>query len=176
MSEDNIKQHFRPDEATLIDQANDWVATAEGQYRPVLTPFLNPRERFIVQTIVNRNNNVKITMYGGWQGAEMQRVLIYPPYYEPSIEDFALQALEINYPVKFSELHHRQIMGTLIGEGMERNAFGDILTDGAHWQVIVTKPMAEYLRKNVEHVGRIKVKWIPIATEAVVHLKKNGYR
>ncbi len=58
MSEDNIKQHFRPDEATLIDQANDWVATAEGQYRPVLTPFLNPRERFIVQTIVNRNNNV----------------------------------------------------------------------------------------------------------------------
>ena len=46
MSEDNIKQHFRPDEATLIDQANDWVATAEGQYRPVLTPFLNPRERF----------------------------------------------------------------------------------------------------------------------------------
>ena len=172
MSEDNIKQHFRPDEATLIDQANDWVATAEGQYRPVLTPFLNPRERFIVQTIVNRNNNVKITMYGGWQGAEMQRVLIYPPYYEPAIEDFALQALEINYPVKFSELHHRQIMGTLIGEGMERNAFGDILTDGAHWQVIVTKPMAEYLRKNVEHVGRIKVKWIPIATEAVVTPKE----
>ena len=99
MSEDNIKQHFRPDEATLIDQANDWVATAEGQYRPVLTPFLNPRERFIVQTIVNRNNNVKITMYGGWQGAEMQRVLIYPPYDVPSIEDVAVQALEINYPV-----------------------------------------------------------------------------
>ena len=59
MSEDNIKQHFRPDEATLIDQANDWVATAEGQYRPVLTPFLNPRERFIVQTIVEKPHTRK---------------------------------------------------------------------------------------------------------------------
>lgn len=168
MSEQNIKQHFRPDEAPLIDQVEDWVATAEGQYRPVLTPFLNPRERFIAVTIVNRNNNVKIKMYGGWQDAEMQRVLIYPPYYEPSLEDFALQVLEIDYPTKFSELHHRQIMGTLIGEGMERNAFGDILTDGSRWQVIVTKPMAAYLRKNVGHVGRIKVKWVEVADPAAI--------
>lgn len=168
MDEQNIKQHFRPDEAPLIDQVEDWVAMAEGQYRPVLTPFLNPRERFIARTIVNRNNNVKIKMYGGWQGAEMQRLLIYPPYYEPSINDFALQVLEINYPTKFSELHHRQIMGTLIGEGMERNAFGDILTDGSRWQVIVTKTMAEYLRKNVDHVGRIKVKWVAVAETDVV--------
>jgi RNA-binding protein YlmH len=168
MDEQNIKQHFRPDEAPLIDQVGDWVATAEGQYRPVLTPFLNPRERFIARTIVNRNNNVKIKMYGGWQGAEMQRVLIYPPYYEPSMDDFALQVLELNYPTKFSELHHRQIMGTLIGEGMERNAFGDILTDGHRWQVIVTRPMATYLRKNVDHVGRIKVKWVPVDETAVV--------
>ena len=38
--------------------------------------------------------------------------------------------------------------------------------------MIVTKPMAEYLRKNVEHVGQIKVKWIPIAPEAVVPPKE----
>lgn len=168
VNEHSIKQHFRPDEAPLIDQADDWVATADGQYRPVLTPFLNPRERFIVQTIVNRNNNVKIKMYGGWQGAEMQRVLIYPPYYEPSIDDFALQVLEVNYPTKFSELHHRQIMGTLIGEGLERSSFGDILTDGSRWQVVVSVPMAEYLRKTIHHVGRVKIKWVPVAPAAII--------
>lgn len=166
--EQNIKQHFRPDEAPLVDLANDWIAIATDQYRPVLTSFLNPRERFIVQTIVNRDNNVKIKMYGGWSGAEMQRVLIYPPYYEPTIDDFALQVLEINYPTKFSELHHRQVMGTLIGEGIERNAFGDILTDGSRWQLVVSVTMAEYLRKNIDHVGKIKVKWLPVSFEELV--------
>ena len=39
-------------------------------------------------------------------------------------------------------------MGTLIGEGMERNAFGDILTDGAHWQYR-NEPMAEYYGKTL---------------------------
>lgn len=52
MNENNIKQHFRPDEAPLIDQVNDWTATAEGQYRPILTPFLNPRERFILTLLI----------------------------------------------------------------------------------------------------------------------------
>ena len=116
----SIYHHFSLDEREWVDRVLDWKNQVKTAYIMKRTPFLNPRESFIIQTIVNRNNNVKITMYGGWQGAEMQRVLIYPPYYEPSIEDFALQALEINYPVKFSELHHRQIMGTLIGEGMER--------------------------------------------------------
>lgn len=49
-------------------------------------------------------------------------------------------------------------MGTLIGEGTEWNAFGDISTDGACWQMIVAKLMVGYLRRDVEHVGRIKVR------------------
>lgn len=65
MNGDNIEQYFHPDEATLIGQASDWVATAKSQYRPVLTPFLNPRECFVIQTIVNRNSNVETTVYGG---------------------------------------------------------------------------------------------------------------
>lgn len=162
MDEQNIKQHFRPEEGHFIDQVNDWITIAQEQYRPVLTPFLNPRECFIAETIVNRNDNVKLGLNGGWIHAEMKRALIYPAYFSPAQDDFELQALEIDYPTKFSELHHRQIMGTLIGEGLERNAFGDILTDGQRWQILVSKPMAMYLQENVNHIGKIKIKWLQL--------------
>lgn len=161
MDSENIKQHFRPEESPLIDQVDDWVATAAGQYRPVLTSFLNPRQRYIAQTIANRNDGIKVASAGGWPSAEMQRLLFYPTYYQPSAADFDLELLTVDYPTKFAELHHRQIMGTLIGEGISRESFGGIITDGQHWQVVVTKEMAQFLRREVQHVGRVKVKWLP---------------
>lgn len=167
--EENIKQHFRPNEAAFIDQVTDWVNTALVQYRPVLTSFLNPRQRYIAQTLVNREDGVKMASDGGWSGAEMQRLLFYPSYYQPTAADFELTVLEVNYPTKFIELHHRQIMGTLIGEGLERSAFGDILGDGGRWQVVVTEAMAKYLRANVRHIGRAKIKWDAVAEDDVLH-------
>lgn len=165
---ENIKQHFRKDEAPLIDQVSDWISTASDQYRPVLTPFLNPRQRYIAQTLANRSDEVKVKSSGGWPGAEMKRLLFYPSYYQPTAADFELQLLTVDYPAKFAELHHRQIMGTLLGEGLSRDAFGDILTDGQHWQVVVTQPMAQYLRQNIKRVGRVKVKWLPVDQSAVL--------
>ncbi|MDO4903328.1 MAG: YlmH/Sll1252 family protein [Limosilactobacillus sp.] len=167
--EENIKQHFRPDEAAFIDQVRDWISTVIGQYRPVLTFFLNPRQRYIAQTMVNREIDVKVQSNGGWDGAEMQRLLFYPSYYEPTAKDFELEVLEVNYPTKFIELHHRQIMGTLIGEGLERNAFGDILGDEGRWQVVVTSAMAKYLHTNINHIGRAKIKWEPVSDGDVLH-------
>lgn len=167
--EENIKQHFRPEEAPLIDQVDDWVTTAISQYRPILTSFLNPRQRYIARTIVNREDDIKLASEGGWPGAEMQRLLFYPDYYRPQASDFELTVLEVDYPTKFIELHHRQIMGTLIGEGLERDAFGDILGDDGRWQVVVTTAMAKYLRENVHHIGRAKIKWLPVEPTAVLH-------
>ena len=167
--EENIKQHFRPNEGAFIDQVADWISTASGQYRPVLTSFLNPRQRYIARTMVNAADEVKMASAGGWAGAEMQRILFYPTYYQPTTADFELRVLEINYPTKFTELHHRQIMGTLIGEGLERAAFGDILGDQGRWQVVVTSAMAKYLRANVSHIGRAKIKWQPVEAANVLH-------
>lgn len=161
MDELNIKQHFRVDEGPIIDQIDDWIVQAADQYRPVISPFLNPRQRYIAQTLVNSNDNVKLAAFGGWDNAEMKRLLFFPGYYEPHNEDFDLTCLEIDYPQKFAELHHRQIMGTLLGEGLERSSFGDIVTDGRHWQVAVTETMAQFVKERIDHIGKIKVKWKP---------------
>lgn len=75
----NIYQHFRDDEQTFIDQVLDWVGQVEDYYSPYLTPFLNPREYFIIQSIVGQYDELELSSYGGHEDAEQLRVFIHPP-------------------------------------------------------------------------------------------------
>lgn len=147
-------QHFRADETGIIDKINGMILTAHSQYRPVLSDFLNPRELYIARTLVNRQDDVKMASNGGYEGAEMQRAIFYPDYYQPRMADFNLQLFIIDYPAKFAELHHRQVMGTLIGDGLERSAFGDILHDNQNWQVIIKQEIDDFVLKQVDRIGR----------------------
>jgi len=153
----NIYQHFREDEQAFIDQVIDWVMQVENQYAPYLTNFLNPRQLFIVQSVVGQYDTIQFQSFGGYEGAEQERVLIYPPYYEPTTEDFELSLFEINYPTKFAELSHGQIMGTILGTGISRGNLGDIVTDGERWQFMVDDTMKDFVLMNVDCVGRVNV-------------------
>jgi len=153
----NIYQHFRDDEQPFIDQAIDWILQVQNQYTPYLTDFLNPRERFILETIVGQYDDVYYQSNGGFLEAEQQRVLIYPPYYEPTETDFELTLVEINYPIKFASLAHGQIMGTILGSGIARNTLGDIITDGERWQFFINEQMKDFIFMTVTQLGRTSI-------------------
>lgn len=152
-----VIQHFRPEEASFISEAQTWIATAGSEYRPYLTGFLNPRQLYILQTLVNAEDGLKAHANGGYPNAEQQRALIFPDYYTPQIDDFELQLLEIIYPTKFAELHHSDILGTLANLGIDTSIFGDIITDGSIWQVVVAASMTAFFKTQVERIGKIKV-------------------
>ncbi len=153
----NIYQHFRDDEQAFIDQVIDWVAQVENQYAPYLSSFLNPRELFIVQSVIGQYDQVLFEAFGGHEEAEQQRVLIYPPYYVPTREDYDLALIEINYPTKFAELSHGQILGTVLGSGISRDTMGDIINDGQRWQFFIDKKMKDFILLNVDRIGRLNV-------------------
>ena len=49
---ETVYQHFRPSERAFIDTATGWVTSAENQYSPYLTPFIDPRQAYILKTLV----------------------------------------------------------------------------------------------------------------------------
>lgn len=163
----NIMQHFRADEASFIEQVQGWIRQANDEYRPILTHFLNPRERLIAESLVNRELEIHHASFGGIEGAEMQRMLIYPSYHSVEKSDFELQALQIIYPIKFAEIKHHQILGTLANQGIERNVFGDIIGNGDQWQFIVEAKMADYFNMQIDRIGKIKVHLTPINLEQI---------
>ncbi|MFD1392989.1 RNA-binding protein [Lacticaseibacillus jixianensis] len=165
---DAIYQHFRKEEAPLIDELADQINTAATEYRPVLTDFLDPRQIHIARALTGTNGDIKCHVFGGYIGAERARVIFAPDYFAPDLIDFEIAPLLIHYPEKFAELHHSQVLGTVANAGIRMTAFGDIITDGSAWQLFTTKTMSEWVQDNITKLGRITVRLEPIGLDQVV--------
>lgn len=153
---DSIFQHFRKEEQPFIEKVNSWVKEVEDTYAPKLTEFLDPRQRYIAESII-RNSDLALSADGGFPDAERQRILIYPDYYEPSKDDYQISVYQVNYPQKFVTMKHSQLLGSLLSVGIERSRFGDIQLAEETVQFAVADEVSEYIHVNFTHVGKVKI-------------------
>lgn len=153
----SIYQHFRQEEHEFIDQVLEWKDTVMEQYASKLTDFLDPREQEIVKSVVGNNEDVKLAFHGGAKGAERKRALLYPPYLEPTAEDFQLKAFNLSYPEKFVKIEHRQVLGSLMGIGLKRSKFGDIYFHDTKIQVVLSAEVSAFVEMQLQEVGKAKV-------------------
>lgn len=153
---DSIFQHFRKEEQPFIEKVNSWVKEVEDTYAPKLTEFLDPRQRFITESIV-RNSDLELSAEGGFPSAERQRILIYPDYYTPTTDDYQISIYQVNYPKKFVDMKHSQLLGSLMAVGIERSRFGDIQLTEEAVQFAVAAEVSDYIHVNFTHVGKVKI-------------------
>ncbi|EOH87822.1 RNA-binding protein [Enterococcus pallens] len=154
---ENVYQHFRPEERPFIDAVGDWLEQVESQYAPYLTSFLDPRQAYILETLTRENSDLKFMFFGGYEQAERCRCMIYPEYFEPSKDDFEIITIEIKYPQKFTELSHGKVLGTLMNVGIKRDYFGDIISDGKRWQVFLARETSNFIESQITKIGRVTV-------------------
>lgn len=152
-----IYQHYREDERPFIDQVFDWIDQVKSTYAYKLTDFLNPREQEIVEQLVNYAGDVNAAFFGGIERAERKRGLIYPDYFKPEANDFGLRYFQLDYPVKFFEIGHRQLLGALMGLGIKREKIGDLIIHGQAVQFVVASEIAEYVKLHLTSVDKAKV-------------------
>lgn len=153
-----IYGHFHPDEHHFVDKAWDWVERAAEQHAVKLTDFLDPRQAFILNSLVNRHPDVHCRFDGGYEAAERRRALIAPDYRPLEGEDMAMAVLAVSSgDGKFLTLEHGDYMGAILGLGMKRDKVGDIhvIEGGCH--CLVTQDAADYLHVNLSQVHRVHV-------------------
>ncbi|MEI5906097.1 RNA-binding protein [Bacillus spongiae] len=160
----NIYQHFREDERDFIDTVLAWKDDVDHQFAPKLTNFLDPREQFIVASIIGQNDDVAYSFFGGGEVVERKRCFLYPSYFKPDVEDYRISLFQIHYHQKFNTLDHRQVLGSLMSIGLGREKFGDILFDNGIIQFFADSDLKDYVMMNFESVGKatIKVDEIPL--------------
>ncbi|MFF2445923.1 RNA-binding protein [Neobacillus sp. NPDC058068] len=168
----NIYQHFRPEERDFIDQVIQWKSYVETQYTPKLTDFLDPREQQIVKMLIGENGNVNYQLFGGSHDLERKRAFLYPDYLTANGDDFQISLFEIHYPSKFVTIEHRQVLGTLMSLGLKRGKFGDILMKDERIQFFAAKEVNEYIKSNLESIGRAGVKVIETSSNEVILAKE----
>jgi RNA-binding protein YlmH len=153
----SIYQHFHQDEKGFIDQVLQWQQFVLDRYTLKRSDFLDPREQDIVESVIGKDSDLNVTFWGGSNTSERKRMLLYPQYFEIDRSDFNLAVFQVNYPDKFVSIEHRDLLGSLMNLGVKRSKFGDILVGGNTIQFVVSNDIAEYIRLNLDNVGKAAV-------------------
>lgn len=171
---DSIFQHFRKEEQPFIEAMISLTRDVEDRYAPKLTDFLDPRQRFIVETLYRQRDLMGFT-FGGFDGAERQRMLVAPSYYEAALEDAQIQLVKVSYPIKFVTLKHSDVLGSLMSLGLDRSKFGDIRLQDGLVQIAVAAEIVDYVKTNLTSIGKVKVQVEDLSSDEVVFIEPETY-
>lgn len=148
----HISGEDRLEMARVLDAAEQSLERTE----PVWTDFFDPRLREMAMEILRQVPTVKSLAYGGYRGAERQRLVVVPSFYLTESIEPALGFLRIR-PVKTEELTHRDVLGALIGLGLRREKLGDILVTPEEAQVIAGEEVVAAIQGQLNRVGNTAV-------------------
>ena len=153
-----IYQHFSVADIPFIDKGWEWLRQVEEHYAPILTPFVNPHQVFILKTLGN-NQGIQVFSSNDLMPTEYSRVLLAPDYFIPTLADFEMELLEIVYSSKFERLTHAKILGTVLNRlGIDRKLFGDILVRENRAQIIVNQTFTSLFQDGIQKVAKLPVK------------------
>jgi RNA-binding protein YlmH len=133
----------------LLELAQD----AFAQRRCRFTPFLTPPEAALVKAAAGRAG-VAFALSGGYEGAERCVARFCPEDAEP--EPFPVSALEIRWRLQQAP-EHRDLLGAVMGLGVQRNRVGDIVPDGERAFLFADASLAEMILQNLREAGRAKL-------------------
>lgn len=128
------------------------VYTGRAQY----TRFLEPSaERDVISAA--RQAGAQVAFFGGCDGAERRMAAFHDG---DAPEDFPIAALALKWNAKFADAKHRDLLGAVMGLGLERDATGDICmsTEPGLAYLFCTEDVAGYIFANLESAGRASLK------------------
>lgn len=150
---------IRPSERPFVRRVDDWTERVRSGGSWVLTDFLSPREQALVAQHV-QSTGLMIEGYGGYDGAERQRMLLMPDDWHPEPEDFQIALLEVGAAQPTEPLNHGSVLGAVLGTGLERRTIGDIaIVSETSAYLAVTRELQSHLRQSLLAVGRQAV-WV----------------
>lgn len=117
---------------------------------------MDPYRTGLVISLIQRLS-LTATAEGGYPGAERKRVALHLPGVEPQPEDYDLGFILIEGNFKHFKAAHRDFQGALLGLGLKREKFGDIIVTADRANVVVAGEVSPYILANLHKVGQAGV-------------------
>lgn len=132
-----------------------------------VSDFYSPFAGQIATTIRGHFSEIDFKEFGGYLGAERIKIGFCQADMA-NIIDWQVGAVEISWDPRYRLIGHRDVLGSLIGMGLERDVFGDILMQPAAAQVLVSEPLVDYLCHEMTKVAMVGVTVTPLALENII--------
>lgn len=151
------------EERTLLARALDKLTEAE-RGAPAHTPFLSTAQQDAVNRLLPAAGYPRHLWAGGYEDAERKVCAFLPDWQTEDDWEPPFTALRCTWQ-SGEKLTHRDFLGAILGQGLDREKVGDLLVGDGVCDAIVFKEVAPYLVQSWSEAGRAKlhVEELPLA-------------
>lgn len=155
------------EERVLLAHILDKCEQSRQRNIPSATDFLSPAEQRAAQELLHAAAiHEGYAFRGGYERAERKMLFFLPDWQEEADASDAMAFLraawhESEHPT------HRDLLGSLMALGVERETLGDILVSEGSADLIVSAGVAQYLLDNWTGAGRTALRLTAIGADAL---------
>lgn len=162
-------------DGALEKRLNELALRAKHARRACFTRFLEPSALPVVN-VAAAHAGVEVALWGGYDGAERCMAAFYAED-PPGAEDWPMAALRLQWNGRFANPGHRDLLGAVMGLGIERETTGDIAMgtyrDAPCAYLFALAEVADYIAANLDSAGRASLK-VNLSTETPQLLPPEG--
>lgn len=120
---------------------------------PVFSHFLEPSMIPMAENCA-KQAGVYVLFSGGYENAERMMAAFSMDREETA---FPITCLSLSWNEKYGSVGHRDLLGTVMGLGIAREATGDIVVADAEAYLFCEQGMARYIAENLTSAGRVNL-------------------
>lgn len=154
----------------MLKQINDYYHLAlDGNV--VLTKFLDLAEINQINSL--NKDDLCVYLEGGYENAERCRAIVQNKYYEcPKIDEYKIEIYYAKYKKTYKEINHRNILGSIMSLGIDRNTIGDIYIYDDNIYLFLSSEIAKYVIQNMPMVNNQNLNFQKVHKVDLLHSNK----
>lgn len=145
-----------PDERQLLARVCDQMDHAQ-RGAPACTPFLSTAQQAAAGRLISAAGTPRHLFAGGFPDAERKVCAFLPDWQEEDGWEPPFTALRCRWQSD-DKLTHRDFLGSILGQGLDREKVGDILVGQGVCDILVFRELSPYLLQNLTGAGRAKLR------------------
>ncbi|KPU28393.1 RNA-binding S4 domain-containing protein [Caloranaerobacter sp. TR13] len=157
MNKAKYLEHIKdPEQIIIMRKILDKIEKVLKNHEIVYTDFLDPYQRRLSNSILNRFSDLNYFEEGGLKEAERKSIIIYPFYLNKKDIENPIGSIKIIGNFK-KKLNHRDYLGSILGLGIKREKIGDIYLHDDFTQIVLHKEILDFIKLNLSKVGNQSV-------------------
>ena len=135
----------------LVDLAESVQKTQKFR----LSNFLDPFGQEIAETVAANYDGIRVDFDGGYPGAERARAMFVHENFPGTPTGFDIACVVAKWNGQFARLGHRDVLGSLMGLGIERDRIGDLLVTNDSVRILRDTKMQQFLLETLTRIGNV---------------------
>ncbi len=154
-----------PDQRVLYSHLLDQMLRSEQRNVVTVSNFMSEAEAAGAEGLLRAAGCQQVLLFGGYEEAERKCAVFWTDYCDgdairesPTLGEMVFAEAKVSaFDAPSADISHRDVLGSLMALGLERDAIGDIVTGGGLAQMVLKASIGDYVAESLTKIGRYPV-------------------